>query len=311
MKNILLTVLRLIALFIVYLVLFTVSSRVNNPPELQSMFTPQQLDQAVIALPIVSLIMSLVLAYLALRSRWHGWQLAGALFAILYVLSYFLGWIELLAFPAVSQNMPAGMVAGLLTSGLILAIPFSLLAVWILEKTRKIPVENQGNNRLHMPAAEWTWKITAGAILYTLVYFVFGYYVAWRTPGLPKFYGGTDPGTFPGQLANVARETPWLFVLQIFRGLIWTGIGCIIVDMHKGKAWEIILATGLSFTVLMNASLLFPNPFMPPFVAHAHMIELVSSNFVYGILLSVLLLWTPTQVLRTNRAAGVKNGIPG
>jgi heme/copper-type cytochrome/quinol oxidase subunit 2 len=309
MKNMLLTILRLITLFIVYLVLFIVSSRVNNPPELQSMFTPEQLNQAAIALPIVSLIMSLMLSYLALRSRWHGWKLAGALFLIFYVLYTFLGWVELLAFPAVSDQMPKGfltpgmLIEGLMLGSLVLGIPFSLLAVWILDKTKKESVEDGPNDRLRMSTFEWIWKLASAAILYVLVYFTFGYFVAWRTPGLPQFYGGTDPGTFLGQLANVMRGTPWLYALQIGRGLIWAGIGCIIIRMHKGKSWEVIVATGMSFTVLMNASLLFPNPFFPPFVAHAHMIELVSSNFLYGILLSVLMLWTPIKQMRTIRTA--------
>ena len=154
-----------------------------------------------------------------------------------------------------------------------------------------------------MSASEWILKLAAGAILYVIVYFTFGYYVAWRTPGLPEFYGGTDPGTFVGQLANVMRDTPWLPALQIFRGFIWTGIGCIIIRMHKGQIWETILATGLTFTVLMNASLLFPNPFMPPVVAHAHTIELVSSNLLYGILLAGLMLWNPTKQERSAKQA--------
>ncbi len=256
MKTILPTTLRVIALVIVYIVLFTAASRLNNPPELRQLFTPEQLSQAATALPVVSLIMTLMLAYLALRSRWHGWKLAGALFLILYTLYTFLSWIELLAFPAVSRQMPKGfLIPGMLIEGLVLAVPFSLLAVWILGKTKKDPAEDESNDRLQMSAAEWVWKLAVAAILYVIVYFTFGYYVAWRTPGLPEFYGGFDPGTFFGQLANVMRDTPWLYAVALFRGLIWAGIGCIIIRMHKGHAWETILATGLSFTVLMNASL--------------------------------------------------------
>ena len=296
MIDFLLTFVRLIVLVILYIVLFTVSARLNNPPALRQMFTPEQLNQAAIALPIVSLIMTLMLAYLTLRSRWHGWKLAGALSLIFYVLYTFLSWIELLAFPAVSRQMPKGFLTpGMLIQGLILAIPFSLLSVWIMGKIKEEVGENEPNDRLQMPASEWIWKLASAAILYVIVYFTFGYYVAWRTPGLPEFYGGTDPGTFLGQLGNVMRDTPWLFLLQIFRGLIWARMGCLIILMHKGKAWEVILATGISFSVLMSASLLFPNPFMPPFVAHAHTIELVSSNFLYGILLSALMIWKPTR----------------
>ncbi len=65
--------------------------------------------------------------------------------------------------------------------------------------------------------------------------------------------------------------------------------------MHKGRLWEVALATGLAFTVLMNASMLFPNPFMPPLVARAHTIELFTSNLLYGILLALLMLWRPER----------------
>ncbi len=295
MKAIFFVTVRLIALAIIYTVLFTLASSLTNPPGLAEQMTPEQVSLSTIMLPIVSLIMTVMLAYLALRSSWHGWKLAGALFVILFTLNSFLSWVELLAFPAVSTQMPAGMMNGMLISGLIVAVPFALLAVWILGKTRPDPAQPPATDRLRMSATEWAWKIAAGAALYVIIYFTFGYYVAWRTPGLPEFYGGTDPGTFLGQMANVMRDTPWLPALQVFRGLIWVGIGCLILAMHKGRPWEAILATGLAFTVLMNASMLFPNPLWPPLVAQAHTIELVSSNLLYGLLLGTLMLWHPAQ----------------
>jgi hypothetical protein len=306
MKAIFLVTLRVIALAILFTVLLTLASSLTTPPGLAERMTPAQISQSTAALPVVSLIMTVMLAYLALRSGWHGWKLAGALFVIFYTLYSLLGWVELLAFPAVARLMPAGMMTGMLFSGLMVAGPFSLLAVWILGKARPDPAQPPSTNRLRMPAVEWIWKTAAGAALYVIIYFTFGYYVAWRTPGLPEFYGGTDPGTFLGQLANVMRDTPWLPALQLFRGLIWVGIGCLILGMHKGKPWEAILATGVAFTILMNAAMLFPNPFWPPLVAQAHTIELVSSNLLYGLLLAALLLWRPAQ--RVNQLAWQVSG---
>ncbi|MFN2121032.1 MAG: hypothetical protein ACK2T0_11610 [Anaerolineales bacterium] len=291
MKRVVQTMLALIALAVVYSVLFTLASQLTSPPEVAQMFTPEQLQQATVALPVASLIMSLMLAYLALRSRWHGWRLAGALFIIFYMVFAFLTWIELLAFPAVSSQMPAGMVNATLLQGLIMGIPFSILAVWILGKMKEPVSQEQAIARLQWAPTEWAWRLALGALLYVIVYFTFGYYVAWRTPGVPAFYGGTDPGSFPAQLVNVWRDTPWLYGVALFRGLIWAWVGSIIIRMHKGRAWELILATGLTFTVLMNAALLFPNPFQPPVVQRAHAIELVSSNFLYGVLLAAFMLW--------------------
>ncbi len=65
--------------------------------------------------------------------------------------------------------------------------------------------------------------------------------------------------------------------------------------MHKGKTWEAALATGLAFTVLMNTSMMIPNPFFTPVVQRAHTIELLSSNLVWGILLGLLMTWKPQK----------------
>lgn len=291
MRQILSILWRVLVLAVIYTILMTAGISLTTPREVASMLTPEQAAVSASMLPLVSLIMVLMLSYLALRSRWHGWKLAGALFIIYFILQAFLGWIEVFAFPPVANQMPPGMQTSMLTSGLITGIPFSLLSVWILGKTRADPKDGQLPQRPAMPAGELVWKLIAAAVLYVVVYFTFGYYVAWRTPGLPEFYGGTDPGTFIGQLGNVWSETPWLFPFQFARGLIWAGLGCLIVAMHKGRVWEVILATGLAFTVLMNASMLFPNPFFTPVVQRAHTIELLTSNLLYGILLTVLLTW--------------------
>ncbi len=291
MKQILFTILRVLALVVLYTVLIAAASGLTTPPQVAKMLTPEQAAASASLLPLVSLMMVAMLSYLALRSRWHGWKLAGALFLVYYILYSFLGWVEVLAFPAVGNRMPPGMLGSLLTTGLIVGVPFCLLAVWILGKTRRDPAAEQLAPRFHMPAGEWAWKLIAAALLYVAVDFTFGYYVAWRTPGLPAFYGGTDPGSFLGQLGNVLRDTPWLYPFQVARGLVWAGTGCVILAMHKGTRWEAALATGLAFTVLMNAAMMLPNPFFTPLVQRAHTLELLTSNLLYGILLGVLMTW--------------------
>jgi hypothetical protein len=70
MKNVLLTTLRLMALVIIYIVLLTIASSVTTPPELAQRMTQEQMSRSAAILPVVSLIMTLLLAYLALRARW-------------------------------------------------------------------------------------------------------------------------------------------------------------------------------------------------------------------------------------------------
>jgi hypothetical protein len=290
MKRILSIVLGVIVLTVIYAVLFMIGANLSTPAELAEKMSPEAGLQAASMIPVVALLMTSTLTYLVLRSRWYGLKLTTTIFVIFFGIYTFLAQIEPLAFPAVTEQMPPGTIPGFFLAGLMLTLPFSFLAVWILGKSRKEPIANEPDTQFQIPASQWIWKLCAAVILYEIVYFTFGYYVAWRTPGLPEFYGGTDPGTFFGQLANVIRDTPWLFLFQLFRALIWTGIGYLIISMHKGEALEKSFATGLTFSVLMSATMLLPNPLMPPDIYRAHAIELVSSNFVFGILLAILLI---------------------
>ena len=291
MKRILSIILGVAMLTVIYAVLFMIGTSLTTPPELAEKMSPEAGIQAASMIPVVAIIMTITISYLALRSRWHGLKLAAAIFVVFFGVYSFLAQIEPLAFPAVTEQMPPGTIPGFFLAGLMLTLPFSLLTVWILGKAKKDSLADESNTRLQMSTSEWMWKLSAAVILYEIVYFTFGYYVAWRTPGLPEFYGGTDPGTFFGQMANVIRDTPWLFLFQLFRALVWTGIGCVIIRMHKGGVFETSFAVGLAFSILMSAMMLLPNPLMPLDVYRAHAIELVSSNFVFGTLLTQLLMW--------------------
>ena len=106
MKNILLGILRLIALVIVYIVLLTFASSVTTPSEFVQRVTPQQMSQSSAILPVVSLIITLLLGYLAHRASWHGWKLAAALFLMFYVLT------GCLPFEVVQQQQASTQIAG-------------------------------------------------------------------------------------------------------------------------------------------------------------------------------------------------------
>lgn len=303
MKKVVLTTLKIALLAILYAVLFTISATLTTPPELARLMTPEAIAGSAAALPLVSLIMTGLLAYTVLRSRDHGWRLVLGLFVVFYGINTLLSQIEALAFPAVSGGLPEGTIAGFFLSGLMVWFPMCLMAVWILGRWRPSP-ERAGGGRLQMTAGEWAVKLILAIVLYEAVYFLFGYFVAWRTPGLPQFYGGTDPGTFFGQLGNVMRDTPWLPWLQAGRALIWTGLAVILIRLHRGGRIETSVAVGWTFCLAMTAPMLFPNPIMPPEIARAHTIELFWSNLLFGFLLSLLLLAKPSLSRSTTSPAG-------
>ncbi|HEX7595548.1 MAG TPA: hypothetical protein VF387_04285, partial [Gemmatimonadaceae bacterium] len=186
-------------------------------------------------------------------------------------------------------RLPAGTLPRLFLMGVLIAIPFSVLAVLILGKRKAEVVAAEANSRPFMPASEWAWKLVVIAVVYVILYFTFGYFVAWRHPGVAEYYGGVDPGSFLAQMKTVLRNTPWLVPFQIVRALCWVALALPVIRMLKGKWPETALSLGLLFAVVMNAPLLLPNPYMPEPVRMAHLVETASSNFIFGVFVGWLL----------------------
>ena len=238
---------------------------------------------AAVSLVVVCVLQTLILSYLTIRSRWSGWRLMLAIFFIFYGVATFMPQIESAVF--LKTQLPAGMVPRLFLMGFLVAAPFSVLAVIILGKRKPALTDNQSG----MSVSVTPVKLAVIALAYVILYFTFGYFIAWRNPAVREYYGGSDPGTFLAQMRNVVRDTPWLVPFQVLRAMCWVAIALPIIRMLKADRREISLALGVTFSVLMNALLLLPNPYMPEPVRMAHLVETASSNFLFGLLVGWLL----------------------
>ncbi|NOH01970.1 MAG: hypothetical protein HND47_08385 [Chloroflexi bacterium] len=283
-------VFKILVLAVLYLVCFVIASGAFVRVPADDAAAIEGAGNAGLALLIVALLNTLTLSYPILRSRWSGLKLTGAVFLAMFGAATFMSQIETAAFPAVADRLPEGMLIGIVLAGLAQAILFAPLAVWVLGKM-KAKADGEPNERLQMPLKEWAWKLGIIIAAYEILYFSFGYYVAWRNPGVHTYYGGTDPGSFILQLQSVWRNTPWLFAFQALRAMLWTAIVLPVIRMMKGRPWETALAVGLLFAVLMNAQHLLPNPYMPRAVSMAHLAETASFNFIFGWIVGWLLLW--------------------
>ena len=284
MKTAALLVLRVIALTIVLFICFAVAGGVVGFAA--SAQASEQGSASTLRLLFICLLQVMVMTHLILRSRWTGWRLVAAVFFIFYGVTTFMPQIESAVF---LTRLPPGTLPRLFLMGLLIAAPFSVLSVLILGKRKAEMVDTQPNARLVMPASEWAWKLAVIAVVYVILYFTFGYFVAWRHPGVPEYYGGVDPGSFLAQMRTVLRNTPWLVPFQIVRAMCWVGLALPVIRMLKGKWPETALSIGLLFAVVMNAPLLLPNPYMPEPVRMAHLVETASSNFIFGIFVGWLL----------------------
>lgn len=227
-----------------------------------------------------------VMAYLILRSRWAGWPLMAAVFVVFYGVTTFMGQIESAVF---ITRLPPGMLARLFVAGVVIAAPFAVLAVLILGKRQPNVADATPGTRLVMSPREWAWKLAVIALAYVILYFGFGYYIAWQNPAVVEYYSGVDEGSFFAHMGAVLRDTPWLVPFQMLRAMLWVAIALPVIRMMKGGWPETALVLGLLFGVVMNTQLLLPNPYMPETVRMTHLIETASSNFLFGVLVGWLL----------------------
>jgi hypothetical protein len=279
---------KVIALTIVMFLSFTVASIVSGVAALPAGVEPPPMDAGAtsLALFVASLLETAVLTTVILRSRGLGWKLVGAIFLAFYGLNTVVAQIESIVF--LPHQLPPGMIPQLFLMGAITAGLFSPLAVLILGKMRRESESRAPNPRAGLPLGEWAWKLAAIAVAYVILYFGFGYFVAWKNPAVRAYYGGADPGSFFAQVTWIWRTTPWMFPLQALRAMLWTAFALPVIRMHKGQPWEVGLAVGLLFAV-WTSQLLLPNPYMPEAVARAHLVETAPSNLIFGCIVGWLL----------------------
>ena len=282
MKVVIKTAIRFLVLVIVYLVCFVVvsgallSTATDQP-------SPEEAGATLLALLVVSLINAAVWTYVIQRSHSSGWRLILTVFFVLYGVSTLMPQIETAYF----VRLPPGMLPRLFLAGLIIAVVFAPLAVLIFGKIRAQD-ENTAESQLRMPVSSWIARLAIIIIAYVVIYFTFGYFIAWKNAAVVAYYGGNDPGSFITHIGNVLRSEPQLFLLQIARGLLWAAIAIPVIKMMRGKRWEMGLAVALLFA-MTSAQLLIPNPLMPAEVRMAHLVETVTSNFLFGWLVAFVL----------------------
>lgn len=225
-----------------------------------------------LVMTVVGAVLStVVLSYTVIRSRWSGWRLMVTVFIVFYGITTFLSQIESVVFLKHLVNIiPAEMIPKLFAQGAIVAALFAPMLVLFWRK-KKGPDTHEPNRRLIMPLKEWAWKLLLVAVIYIAVYTSFGAFVFLPLAGeaFREYYSGL--------------EMPWWIIpFQGLRGLIWAALALPVIRMMKGGWWEAGLAVSLLFSVLMGSLLLVPTEIMPDKIRLAHLVEVSSSNFLFG-----------------------------
>ena len=282
-------ILRFILLFVLFLMFYILGSLVVAEVMPDPTVSESGLISPEIGLLIISLANSLLVGALILTSRWVGWKLALSLALAYYGTVTFLmqieTWYFLSAITVGSELLPL-----LFLMGIPPAFMFIPLAVWILGKwrAREDPLQHSA---LVMPVKQWVWKLAVIAMVYLILYWMAGYFIAWGNPELRAFYG--HPGEaepFFTHTLNTLRDDPLLFPFQILRALLWAVCALPIMRGSKVKPWWTAVLVGLLFSVPQNLGHILPNPLIPiASVRLSHLIETASSTFLFGLIVVWLL----------------------
>jgi len=224
------------------------------------------------------LLQTLALAYPILRSRWTGWRLVLTILVVFFGTATLMGQIESAVY--LGEKLPAGMLSGLFAMGLLNAVVFAPIAVLVLGRWKRPASAGVAASQGAWPV-RWIWQVPVAGAVYLALYYLFGYYVAWKNPAVRDYYGGVDPGSFFAQIGSIIRAVPWMIPLQFGRGMLWVLLALPVIRLMRGPWWEAGLALAMLFTV-PSIFLLLPNPMMPDAVRTAHLIETVPYQFLFG-----------------------------
>jgi hypothetical protein len=240
---------------------------------------------------LVALVDTLVVALIVLRSRWRGWRLALAISFSLYGVMTFMAQIETAWFaPAMTtMRITPALLRGLFLQTLPIVLLWVPVAVALLDWGRPV-TPDESPHALPATAGGWAWRLALIATAYLTLYFSFGYVVAWQNPEVRALYeGGINQSVFANE-----RLIPF----QIMRALLWVLFALPVIRMTRGTIWQVGLVVGLLYALPMNIVHVIPNDLMTSSVRLSHFIETASSNFIFGLLVTGVLLWAPARASR-------------
>jgi hypothetical protein len=273
------TLLRLALLSLLMFVCYAVSVKLAGIPSDQAAegATPGRIGTVLL---IICLIDTIVLSIPILLSRYRGIDLILPMTLVFFGVETFMSQIETIIFNT-GLKIPMETIHGIFTAGLIRAILFIPLAVWILGRMKPA-------SEFILPAPRWRacdlltrWVLLAA--LYVGIYFVFGYYVAWQSPDVRMLYSGsTAIKPFLQHTLDTARLVPWFFPIQFVRGLLWVFLGLMMCRILNTGLLGRTLVVALVFGVIPTIPLWLPNPWMSDTVRHYHFVETCSSMLLFG-----------------------------
>jgi hypothetical protein len=286
MKKPLLDALGFVLLALSYTVLFSVGGA-HLGPSLPDPGGEGDAGVTMLAILAVAIIDTALLRALATRSRVSGWPLAVMLGVFLYGVKTFSSTLEAAYF---MRNVRTDMLPGLFGMTVPLCVLLPPLLVLVVGRWKRTTSISGA-----WAASGLGWPATVGRIallscvVYPALFLLAGWFIAFRSPEVRAFYGGTLGSSFIEHTLSVVSRDPLFLLFESARGLLWVLLALPVLrllDAPKGVATALV---ALAFALIQNDVHLLPNPLMPPVVQRYHFVETASSNAVLALAIGWLL----------------------
>jgi hypothetical protein len=277
--------LRILLLTLLYIPIWILGSMAMAGAIPETPSDPGLVD-APVGMLLLAIINTILIVSLIVSSRWRGWRLA-----LLLGLSYYgsftlITQLETWYFLSETAVSPE-LLLRLFLMGLPIPFLFIPLAVRLCGRWKHGITENKN---MITPRRKLIFKMGIIAVVYVVIYWCAGYFIAWQNPDLRAFYGTPGPIVpFWQHTINTLSDTPDLFILQLVRGLLFALIAMPVIMGSNATPWRTALLVGFLLAVPHLVHIL-PNPIMPnASVRFSHMIETAASTFLFGLIIAWLL----------------------
>lgn len=139
-------------------------------------------------------------------------------------------------------------------------------------------------------------KILLIAVIYLIIYNLFGYFVAWQFEATRIYYTGHSElkGFFAMLIQNFSDLK--FVIVHFFRGILFGLAGYIfytLLDCSKPKKLFILalIFGGFGFQIIL------PNPVFPEMVRISHFIETTSSMIIFGLIVGFIFSYQKDKIL--------------
>lgn len=260
-------------LTILGLIVTMLSTSITPRPEIVKTATGVSTGITILLLLLDRFVVALIFAFILANTTLRGLRLAGLMFWMTFGITTFMMQIETLLFGSAFPMLTILDVFKLVLTALVSSILYVPLAMLVMGRWK-----GPGATVRPLFRKEYLLPLAVLAIVYPMLYFFFGYFVAWQSSAVREFYATTA----------ITTAQPLLTIIQIGRGALWVLAGLPLLVMFE-KRWHVMVASILCFSLLPSFSLILPNPLMPEAVRMAHLVEISTSMAIFGALLGWLM----------------------